>query len=86
MFSRRRFALGGLGLVVMGGCTTIARLARTPLSGGREAPPEGIDKRAQSSGKRAPDVDLVTHQGARWSLKDALASGPAVLMFYRGDW
>jgi len=32
------------------------------------------------------DFELPTHEGGRWRLSAALESGPAVLVFYRGDW
>jgi hypothetical protein len=54
-------------------------------AGRREAPP-GIDARAIEVGARAPPLELPTADGARWSLAEALARGPAVLVFYRGHW
>lgn len=51
----------------------------------REAPPD-IAARAAEVGSRAPSISLPTARGSRWSLEDALARGPAVLVFYRGDW
>ena len=34
----------------------------------------------------APDLDLLTHDGTRWGMRAALADGPVVVVFYRGDW
>ena len=38
---------------------------------------------ALTKGKRAPEIDLPTIDGRRFSLKDALAQGPVVLAFYK---
>jgi len=38
---------------------------------------------ALTKGKRAPEIDLPTIDGGRFSLKDALAQGPVVLAFYK---
>lgn len=43
--------------------------------------PEGI-----SIGKRAPEFTAVTADGDDFVLRQALAEGPVVLMFYRGNW
>lgn len=51
----------------------------------KEAPP-GIEARALKVGDRAPALDLPAADGSRWSLEGALARGPAVLVFNRGDW
>jgi peroxiredoxin len=37
-------------------------------------------------GAPAPAISLPATDGSRWTLKDALARGRAVLVFYRGDW
>jgi peroxiredoxin len=34
----------------------------------------------------AVDFSLPDHTGAAWLLTDALARGPVLLVFYRGDW
>ncbi len=52
----------------------------------RPTPPEGIEARALAVGAEAPEVALPTAQGGTWSLHEALRSGPAVLVFYRGHW
>lgn len=56
-----------------------------PHAGRREAPP-GIEASAAEVGSRAPAVVLPRAGGSRWSLAEALTSGPAVIVFYRGDW
>lgn len=33
-----------------------------------------------------PDFELPDEHGQPWRLGTALRSGPAVLVFYRGDW
>jgi peroxiredoxin len=33
-----------------------------------------------------PDFELPDEQGHPWRLSTALSAGPAVLVFYRGDW
>jgi hypothetical protein len=52
----------------------------------RPTPPEGIEARALAVGAEASEVALPTAQGGTWSLHEALRSGPAVLIFYRGHW
>ena len=37
-------------------------------------------------GEMAPDFKALTHSGNSFVLSNALASGPAVLIFYRGGW
>jgi peroxiredoxin len=34
----------------------------------------------------APDFSLPNQNGQEWSLAPALAEGPVLLVFYRGDW
>jgi len=34
----------------------------------------------------AIDFDLPDHEDHGWTLSDHLATGPVVLVFYRGDW
>ena len=68
------------------GCTALGRALRAPLAGAKSAPPAGAVDRVLKVGEVAPDFALPTHHGARFVLKDALLSGPAVLVFYRGDW
>ena len=52
----------------------------------REAPPPDIERTALPVGAQAPAIDLPTEGGGRWSLRDALQRGPAVLVFHRGSW
>lgn len=37
-------------------------------------------------GAAAPAISLPAADGRRWTLKDELPRGPAVLVLYRGDW
>ncbi len=37
-------------------------------------------------GEVAPPFALPDEQGYPWDLRARLAAGPAVLVFYRGDW
>lgn len=60
--------------------------AGLPSGAGRPGAPPGIASRAAKVGSRAPAVALETAGGGRWRLEDALGRGPAVLVFYRGDW
>jgi len=46
----------------------------------------GIDRAALRVGDRAPDFELPDANGAPVRLSSLLASGPAVLSFYRGVW
>lgn len=34
----------------------------------------------------APDFSLPASDGSTWRLAEALARGPVLLIFYRGDW
>jgi len=34
----------------------------------------------------AIDFELPDHEGHSWTLSDHLATGPVLLVFYRGDW
>jgi hypothetical protein len=46
----------------------------------------GIDRAALRVGERAPDFELPDADGSPVRLSSLLASGPAVLSFYRGVW
>ncbi len=63
-----------------------AAAAGFPPGATRAEPPHGIAARALAVGARAPAFALPSTQGSDWSLTSALRSGPAVLVFYRGDW
>ena len=39
-----------------------------------------------SGSARFPDFELPDQQGQPWRLSTALGAGPAILVFYRGDW
>ncbi len=60
--------------------------AGPPPHATRPQAPPGIEARAVKRGAAAPGISLPAADGSRWTLKDALARGPAVLVFYRGDW
>lgn len=72
-------------LAAFAGVTLLAAAGPPPHASRLEAPPE-IEARAVKVGGPAPAISLPATEGSRWSLKDALARGPAVLVFYRGDW
>jgi hypothetical protein len=46
----------------------------------------GIAERALQKGAKAPDFTLPNVRGEQVRLSDALATGPAVVTFYRGGW
>jgi len=72
--------------VVLAGCSfAFAARGMPPNPTRLEAPPE-IERRALAVGARAPEIALVSSRGGEWSLGAALRDGPAVLVFYRGDW
>ena len=54
-------------------------LAAAPAGGSSRTMPVAV-------GAAAPDFTLESSTGARISLAESLASGPAVLVFYRGHW
>jgi hypothetical protein len=60
--------------------------AGPPPHAARPGAPPGIEARALKVGAPAPAFSLPAADGSRWTLKDALARGPAVLVFNRGDW
>jgi len=60
--------------------------AGLPPHATRSSAPPGIEARAVKVGAPAPAISLPAADGSRWTLKDALARGPAVLVFNRGDW
>jgi hypothetical protein len=67
------------------GAILLAAAGPPPHASRPEAPP-GIEARAVKLGAPAPAILLPVTDGSRWTLKEALARGPAVLVFYRGDW
>jgi hypothetical protein len=79
-FARPVVALTG---VVMSALLAGAGL---PSHATRPGAPPGIEARAVKVGAPAPAISLPAADGSRWTLKDALARGPAVLVFNRGDW
>ncbi len=46
----------------------------------------GVTERAKKVGDNAPDFSLPDAQGGTFSLKEALAKGPVVLTWFRGEW
>ncbi len=54
-------------------------LAAAPAGGGSRTTPVAV-------GEAAPDFTLESSTGVRISLAESLASGPTVLVFYRGHW
>jgi|TARA_R110002126_G_scaffold291807_1_gene459595 peroxiredoxin len=46
----------------------------------------GVLERAKTVGDKAPDFTLSNAVGANFSLQNALANGPVVLIWYRGEW
>jgi peroxiredoxin len=56
------------------------------LDAGAEAAGRTMFDRAVTVGHEAPDFTLPDANGAKVSLKERLAEGPVVLVFYRGAW
>ena len=82
----QRFAFAALAVA----CALAAGAAdlppNLPPNPGRASAPPGIEKRAIPVGARAPAASLPIATGGTWDLAGALRGGPAVLVFYRGDW
>jgi hypothetical protein len=76
--------LFALGLSSVLACARVERALRMPTTAGRKAPPPGIDG-ARGVGAAAGELRLASTAG-ELSLAHSLESGPAVLVFYRGDW
>ncbi len=58
-----------------------------PANAERATPPGGLDDQAIALGAPAPTASVRATTGAAWSLPDALATHPrVVVVFYRGDW
>lgn len=71
---------------VLAGCSlAFAAMGMPPNPTRPEAPPD-IERRALAVGAKAPEIALPSSRGGTWSLAAALRDGPAVLVFYRGDW
>lgn len=60
--------------------------AGPPPHATRPGAPPGIEAGAAKVGAPASAFSLPAADGSRWTLNDALARGPAVLVFNRGDW
>lgn len=74
---------------------TPAATSPTPPSAPKTAKPSGpgpviastgVVGRAKKMGDAAPDFTLPDSQGGTFVLKDALAKGPVVLTWFRGEW
>lgn len=63
-----------------------ARPGGFPPEARRTQPPAGVEERALAIGERAPDFTLPRAGGGSLRLSQALARGPVVLVFYRGQW
>ncbi len=46
----------------------------------------GIEDRARNKGDRAPSLNLPNALGEMVSINEALEEGPAVVLFYMGEW
>ena len=82
----QRFAVAALATAGALAAGAADRPPNLPPNPGRTSPPPGIEKRAIPVGARAPAVSLPVATGGTWDLAGALRTGPAVLVFYRGDW
>ncbi len=84
--SMPRFAFAALAVVGALATGAADRPPHLPPNPGRTSSPPEIEKRAIAVGARAPAVSLPIAAGGTWDLAGALRTGPAVLVFYRGDW
>jgi len=73
-------------VVLVAALLAFMRAQGIPLHATRHTPPPGIAGRALAVGVPAPDVTLTTHAGTPWRVRDHLAPGGVVLVFYRGHW
>jgi len=60
--------------------------AAKPAGPGPVIASTGVVERAKKMGDTAPDFTLPDAQGGTFVLKDALAKGPVVLTWFRGEW
>jgi hypothetical protein len=82
----QRLALALLALAGVVAAGAADQPPNLPPNPGRPTPPPGIESRAIAVGARAPAISLPATAGGTWDLAGALRTGPAVLVFYRGDW
>ena len=75
--------LAGVALVVV---TTASLAAGPPAGARRESPPPTVAASAIAIDAPAPTFVLTAAGGERFALADALAKGPAAIVFYRGYW
>jgi hypothetical protein len=83
---KRRIVLAVIGAACAVAAIAADRLPNVPPNPGRPTPPPGIESRAVSVGVPAPPISLPATTGGTWTLASARETGPAVLVFYRGDW
>jgi hypothetical protein len=76
--SSSRPTLCALALLVLAGCDA-------PIGAIRRSPPDDLAGRVLAMRSKAPPFALEGTQGP-YKLADALAQGPALLVFYRGHW
>ncbi len=75
----------GLALLLVS-CATARAVWHMPAQATREAPPPGLETRALSLEQKAPDFELTDQSKKTHALATHRASGPVVLVFYRGFW
>lgn len=79
-------SLGLLALVAVG-CKSGEQTADSPdLGASSPAAEVGPSTATLSAGASAPGFELPNHDGTTVGLATLTARGPAVLVFYRGDW
>ena len=84
----RRWLMRGFGVAVVlfAGLIGYLRWGGIPLHAARSTPPPGVDHTALAVGAPTPPIELASADGTTWRGAAALASGPLVLVFYRGHW
>ena len=85
MLLRSKLGFALIMTTLMGACNLTQDVYHSPLSGMRAEALPGHDSRALAIGAKAPDLKLDGSNGS-WQLQQALNTGPAFLIFYRGDW
>ena len=81
----RALHLAGIALPCLLACGAAMKMAGYPPEATRQSQPQGIGHTAIAVGTQAPDFQLTGTKG-NFKLADAVASKPAALIFYRGDW
>ena len=67
-------------------CSALGLAGCSGSTGGTTLPPASESTTTLAVGAPAPAFSLQDPSGAEVSLASLTASGPAVLVFYRGDW